>query len=341
MRTSLLPENLTQALARVGDQLQAGKSLEDCLPPALGLLETLPPHLAIVAGGQIAEAAKLYRRQPDDSILALFTRRLSDKEQLLRFRGSEKLFIFHFDGRIREAALQRITGPISSAFLFAAIAWRLNDWVEQVRSAATACAARTFNQTSPSIIAQAAKILMLREYTWQRWDKERGVLWDCFARNDVAEAMANDLISAQQGPSARILRQALKQPSIDSHLDGIAQSAVQPGARAAALQTLLAGEAKWPNGWEYYWIDKSLGRRGTRTKYETRPIEQRDGQDTPGLIVRGLHDLSAMVRRVAAQALIDRGVEIPDARNLASELLKDRSPAVRERAAYLLRDDAA
>ena len=55
------------------------------------------------------------------------------------------LFLFHPSGYIREAALDSIVTPPTSAFFFAALAWRLNDWAGPVRKAAERCAVRVMN----------------------------------------------------------------------------------------------------------------------------------------------------------------------------------------------------
>ena len=56
------------------------------------------------------------------------------------FPGLRYLFIFHGDETIREAALGKIVSGLPSPFLFAAIAWRLNDRALPVRRAAAECA---------------------------------------------------------------------------------------------------------------------------------------------------------------------------------------------------------
>ncbi|MBU6396056.1 MAG: hypothetical protein KGQ75_15910, partial [Sphingomonadales bacterium] len=70
-------------------------------------------------------------------------------------------------------------------------------------------------------------------------------------RRDVASELAAQIIERPSGPTARILRGALQTPWMDSFLPQIAGSAVQPATRAVAYETLIAGQASWPNGWRW------------------------------------------------------------------------------------------
>src|SRR5438552_5596898 len=136
-KPSILPTALEQVLASVGQRLDRGESVEAELPAAIAGISALPAASISQAATVIADTARLCRRRPNVSLLdTLFGKRLTDKEQLLHLPDARFLFLFHLDGRMREASLQRISGGLPSSFLFAAVAWRLNDWAEQVRAAA-------------------------------------------------------------------------------------------------------------------------------------------------------------------------------------------------------------
>ncbi|QNA87194.1 hypothetical protein G4G27_23350 [Sphingomonas sp. So64.6b] len=296
---------------------------------------TIDPHHLSQAEGDIVSAAALYRwRRAPLWIERFFRTRLTDQHQLDLVDGLEYLFLFHRDGRLREAALRKIQGPIPNAFILAAIAWRLNDWVDPIRAAAVACVERTFSRTSPQVMAEAALVLLVRQGTWGRWGSERGVLDAAFERRDVADILADIIAKRSTGPMATIFRQSLRSSVLDDHIERLAVAASQPSVRAAATQSLIDGFASWTVGWRWQWIDKSMGVRRRETAFEKRPLTTQIDRAT--MIRRGLKDRAATVRRVAMSGLIQHEAALSDAHRLASEALTDRSKSVRERAEFIL-----
>ncbi len=282
------------------------------------------------------EAAQLYRWRRETPIRArLFGSLLTDSEQLARVPGLEFLFLFHRDGHVREAALRKVAEPVPAAFLFAALAWRLNDWVAEVRAAAVDCATRTFPITAPEIIAEGAMVLLGRDGTWGRWAQERQILEHSLERVDVAEKLADIFAMRTTGPAATALRHALRSATMDRHLARLARSAIQPAVRALATQVLIEGAARWPNGWQWRWIDKSMGIRRAETAFESRSLTVQS--DRVAVIDAGLSDRSAAVRNIAIVGLIRHREMIPNVRQRATPLLNDRSRRVRERAEFLLK----
>ena len=244
-----LPEALRTRLAEVGARLERQQSIADVYAGIDASLNELAPNNLVRAEREIFETAKLWRQRSNHpGLLRLLSPRISDREQLERVPGLEVLFIFHRDGYVREAALKKIAGALPGAFLFSAIAWRLNDWVEPVRLAARDCASRCFPLTGPDVIAGAALTLLARENSWSRWSKERDVLDAAFSRPDVVEALARAITSSVTGPMATILRYALRQNALDGYLEMFAARAAQPFVRATAAQALIDGHASWPRG---------------------------------------------------------------------------------------------
>lgn len=337
---SALPNDLADALRGIGDRLEQQLDIAGDYEGVVQGLNGLPPALLAQAEREVVETARLYhwnyrRRDVPSTFKRWFSPRLSDSEQLHRVPDLEYLFLFHRDGLIREAALKKMAGPIPSAFLFVAVAWRLNDWVTQVRAAAVDCAARVFPLTSPGVIAEGAMILLQRDSTWRRWDSERLRLNEAFARPDVAERLADLLATRTIGPSATILRYALRSSSMDAHLSRLARQAVQPAVRAVATQALIDGFTSWPNGWRWRWIDKSMGDRRAETIFEKRELTV--PTDRMAQVKASLSDRSAAVRSAAVSGLIRYHDEFADARSLAEPLLSDPSKRVSERAEFLLR----
>ena len=337
-RSNILSPALHVALAEIGRKLARSERIGDELVRAVTLMSDLSPADIAHADSAIADAAQLhhYRQVPSQVGLWLrFRTNVSDTEQLLRTPGLEQLFIFHRDGRLREAALLRLSGGLPNSFLFAAVAWRLNDWAPPVRAAAVLCARRCFPATAPAVVAATAKALLVRRLTWVRWAHERQPLDEAFDRADVTKYLASIFIQTRTGPVATMLRHALSRPAIDIYLDEIARRAVQPTVRAVALETLIDRRAKWPIGYAWEWIDKSMGLRRRVIAFDNRGIDIATSRGA--LITRGVHDRSALVRRVALDAVMRHLPGTSEGQEYAAKLAEDRSSSVRERAAFVLR----
>jgi hypothetical protein len=337
-RSRILSPALHVALAEIGQKLARSERIGDELVRAVDLMSELSPADIAHADSAIADAALLHHHRQVPSRVHLWLRFRTDEpdmEQLLRTPGLENLFIFHRDGRLREAALLRLSGRLPNPFLFAAVAWRLNDWALPVRAAAVLCAHRCFPATLPAIVAASAKTLLVRQLTWGRWANERQPLAHAFNRVDVAECLASSFIESRTGPMATTLRYALRSSAIDVHLDAIAREAVQPSVRAVALAMLIDGRAKWPSGYTWEWIDKSMGLRRRVMAFDQRALDI--ATPTSALIARGVTDRSATVRRVALDGVMRHLLGSGEGRDYAAQLVEDRSLSVRQRAAFILR----
>ncbi len=337
-RSNFLSPDLHVTLAEIGQKLARSERIGEELVRAVDLMSDLSPADIARADSAIADAALLHIHRQVPSRVGLWLRfrtNVSDMEQLLRTPGLEKLFIFHRDGRLREAALVRLSGGLPNPFLFAAIAWRLNDWAYPVRAAAVLCARRCFPSTAPAVVAATARALLVRRLTWARWANECQPLDEAFTRADVAQHLADIFIQSRTGPAATMLRHALRCPALDQYLNEIARRAVQPAVRAVALETLIDRRAKWPIGYAWEWIDKSMGLRRRVIAFDNRDVDIATSKGD--LIARGVHDRSAAVRRVALDAVIRHMSGISEGKEYAAKLAEDSSWSVRERAAFILR----
>ncbi|MEH2493917.1 hypothetical protein V1294_000396 [Bradyrhizobium sp. AZCC 1678] len=333
-RRSVLPPPLAAKLAALGNKLgQSDDELEDVLAE----LSALPANEIVPASREIATAVRFgwWREQNGFLLPPLFGGAASTPQLLRKNHDYAWLFLFHPSGYAREAALDSINDPPASAFFFATLAWRLNDWVRPVRQAALRCAERVLHQTTTDVAAKAALYLLDRRLVWGRWTDEANILDSVFGRRDVIAGLATHLQGQSTGAVATCLRSASRYPDIDEHLPHIAAAAVQPSVRAVAYQWLIAGKATWPVGFEWAWIDKVYGLRRRIPVLASRDI--RATRPAAEWIREGIHDKSAFVRRIAADALVGARAQIPDADNLIAHLAKDRSPAIRSRADFMLR----
>jgi hypothetical protein len=331
-----LPEDLERSIAELGRGLSSG--------PAGGLLESCLAGLAALPAGSVSQVAFRIARTPgfrrwEPAAPTGLSRLLGHTWTPQRLLGADPryawLFVFHADGRVRECALTAIPAPPSSAFQFAALALRLNDWVGQVRTVAVAAAQRTFAATDAEVAAAAAAELLTRLESWGRWGDERAALDAAFGRGDVLRSLAVRLQGSTAGPLPTTLRQALRYPGIDAHLEALALQAATPGVRATALDALVRGRAAWTTGYSWEWIDKTYGVRRRVPQLEIRELTV-NGAPEP-LIRLGLADHSAVVRKVAAAALVEVRETLLDADELIARLARDPSGAVRMRADYMLR----
>lgn len=331
-----LSPKLSARLSSLGERLECGASERE-LRDVLNDLAALPADRIVRASCEIPTLAKLgtWRPQRPFSILRLFRKPLSEHDLLKMNPDYAWLFLFHYSGYVREEALHAIQAPPASPFFFAAIAWRLNDWVEQVRQAATDCAMRVLPRTDPAVAATAALYLLDRQFAWGRWSDVSQVLHATFSDKKVIAALASHLRERTTGPLATCLRYALKYPNIDEHLPSLAAEAIQPAVRSVAYQCLLTGKATWPAGHDWAWIDKVYGIRRRVPKLETRPLN--GSPDVADLIRQGICDRSPKIRRVAANALTEARKHLPDADQLIGILATDASPSVRSWADFMLR----
>lgn len=340
-RNSILPLPLLDRLHAIGNDLEHNAVDADDLAAAVELMATLPLRHLSQAIAEIRHHGRLFVPSvaitPGRELLQLFafqSRAASAGNLLARTPKLELLFLCHSNGYLREAALQKLDGGLSSPFLIGLIVARLNDWVPEIRRTARACLARIAARTRPEVVAQAALHLLVRTHSWRRWHAEAAAFHDVLALPEVARALAEAISAATTGPIATTLRAASRRPALDPYLLDLLRRARQPAVRAAALRTLLDGKARWAEGTEKKWIDKSLGLFRHGPAWCERPVER--PLPASALIELGLLDRTAAVRKVAASGLIAHFDAIPNARTLAERLLDDRSPAVRERAAFAL-----
>lgn len=331
-KEAVLPEPVRVLLESLRSRSGGGFSSERTAAAVAGVA-ALPPDIVPAAAHEIACAVR-----PRSVRYGFFrswsARPIADQEWLQRVPSLEWIFLFHEDGYVREAALAKIDAGAPSAFFVVAVAYRLNDWVREVRAAARRCADRSFPKTEPKHLAEAALFLLDRGRSWRRWGHEADALPKALVSRDVAAVLAETMAGRAQGPMPQVLARLLRWPEMDAHLPALFRAALQPGVRALTLDALIRGTARLPAGRENKWVDRSMGRYAQVTRFEERPLAVHLPVDA--LVLEGARDPGAAVRRVAGQALIDRRTDDPGARVILERLAGDPSPAVRSRAKFAL-----
>jgi len=333
-----MKDELRLALNQIGAAQASGEAPRDILKQVLDYLSELPPSRVTTADFEIAREARLW---PDIRRPGLIWPNVPDRSASTLLRRQPEmawLFIFHRDGYQREAALNLLSGSAPSPFLLAAIAWRLNDWVPQVRRAARRAFSRIVLATPLATLAAVVPFFVLQTRSWLRWEPESAMLpGQMLARPDVVEALGQWFLSATSGPVGQTLQLMLQHEHFDSLLPILSKRAVLPTVRGIALRTLIQREATWQVGFEREWIDKVFGLSRRVPVFHRRQVQ------SPGTwehyIEDGLHDRSVMVRRIAADALSRDPHRYPRLEEALQWMARDRSSAIRARAEFLARQD--
>lgn len=238
------------------------------------------------------------------------------------------------NGHVREAALSVLTQLPDSAFFVAALAWRLNDWVQPVRRAAAACADRVLPQMSVQAIVGAASFLLGRLHSWGRWEEPPDVLLRAIGRPDCIAALAAQLARSAEIP-AGALRAAMRLGLLDDHVQALSRTAVRPEFRAALLKAMLDLEVTWVTHYEREWVDKRYGITRRVPVLGRRRLQLPVSVDA--LIRQGAEDRSVLVRRIAASGLVKHAADLPHVKQLMQLFAADKSPSIRWRMDYLAR----
>jgi hypothetical protein len=330
----VLPDVVQGRLRRLGEDIRSGRNLTPGLEAVLAEFDALPPELAVAGDREVANLCGLHssmRFLPSDAVSPEHW----DVGLLARSPGLEWICMLHGNGRVREQALDRIKVPPRNAFLFAALAYRLNDWAWQVRAAAERCARRVFPATMPEVVADTAMFLLERKRFWQRWRGEALALDDALLRQEVAGPLADRIVAQRSGPAAAVLGETLRGAAMDPYLPAIAREAAQPSVRALAFRCLIERRASWFEGYTREWVDKPLGISRRVPVLGGRPLAAAVPREE--LVALAAADRAAAVRRVAADALIEYRNELESIDTLAGLLTGDENPGVRERMDFLTR----
>lgn len=260
--------------------------------------------------------------------------RNTEIEAVKQIAGLSSVFIFHGDGRVREAALKHFHEPLASPVSVYGLFWRLNDWAPQVRQATQNTLNRLMPVTSADVIVPALRILLPHVMNWGRWSQEGQETLDVtLMRSDVLEMLIDDIVTTRQAQLGYQFREICRNSAVDQHLERMFYKAQLPHIRAMALDALLSQTVIWPTRERrQVWIDRYMGRYRIEQVFIKRDVTVTI--DPYSLIVAGALDRAAIVRKRAASALIayrnfpEIGSKLDE---VAASLENDPSIAVRGR----------
>jgi hypothetical protein len=323
-----------------GQNTRPGNAAEAAAHAAAGLLEAtlsgdfnradpeLLEALAAVAVADVQRYIERVRRLYSD-----FERRESVRRQrwmsprskpteterylIERTRSGAFILVCSGNGFERERALEAVR-QIPNGFCLALIIVRLNDWVDEVRTAARSALLRHAATLDTDVLLQCFE-LYLASSDWGRMNvADRVACDDLFRRRVPSEFLIAAIISSRDDRWPRSISRMLRRADWDTELPRIANTARHWGVRFKAIQALLRGEHQWAD-------------RGSRR----RPLSV--AIDREVLIHRGLEDSSPNIRLAALRAYAETlDISKDVSRPRFEQLVLDQSAKVASSAAFWL-----
>ncbi|MGH1446830.1 MAG: hypothetical protein ACRBBO_12375 [Cognatishimia sp.] len=348
-KRSVLPEDVQELARELGISFRRKLVSAELVTAFRRTLQNLPAELVPRAAYEIREIAQMnmgYSQKEPVGLIsrllqALGLKRINASTLLKKHPDLSWLLMFHGSGYLRQAAMQALTTSPSCPFEFAAIVYRLNDWVGNVRTASTEYAREFLVTASAETISESAFFLLPQVGHLNRWD-DQSLLFvnDSFYRADVLFEMRQKFLDYRSGMLGKSLRLILQRADFDIHLEKLALDAHLPTVRAIAAETLLMGRARWFVGYRREWVNKSYGVTRRVAEFETRKVEIDFGVEE--ILSAAVRDRSSLVRRIAADFLISKREHLTAEMAELSDILRnDKSSAVRSRIDFLDRTIAS
>jgi hypothetical protein len=238
------------------------------------------------------------------------------------------------NGFRRENILRCRQGQAANAFFLALALRRLNDWVPEVRVAARESLPHLAEASSTENVVSALWYTLAHCGSWGRMGAaERQLLVELTTIGNVAPALSLRILRAAAGPAAHVLAEAGRGPALDPYLREFAGQAVQPSVRAMAYRCLVEERIVWTVGRKWIWTELQWckGRFERITEERALPKTERMVE----LLAGAVSDRSVLVRRVAADLVIDRLDQVQaEAPDIVMRLATDPNRTVAERGRY-------
>jgi hypothetical protein len=342
-KKSVFPENVQELARELGVSFQRKRVSAELVSAFRSALQNLPAESVPRGASEIREIAQMnmgYGYREPIGLRSSFFQALGlnhkNGDHLLRDHPDLGwLLMFHGSGYVRQAAMESLTTSPSCPFEVAAVAYRLNDWVSNVRAASTTYAREFLVTASAEAIGESAFFLLPQMNFLRRWDDQAlSVLQDSIYRSEVLDEMLKQFTATRGGKVGRSLRLILQRDDFDIHLAKLAFDARLPTVRAIAVETLLMGRARWFLGYRREWVNKVYGITRRVAEFETRNVEIDFGVEE--ILEAAARDKSSLVRRIVADFLISKREQLTaEMAELSDVLRNDRSSSVRSRIDFL------
>ncbi|TYC64418.1 hypothetical protein FMN50_00100 [Rhodobacterales bacterium] len=247
------------------------------------------------------------------------------------------LLMFHESGYVRQAAMEALTTSPNCPFEVAAVVYRLNDWVANVRAASMSYARKSLVTAGAEAICESAFFLLPQTTCLHRWDDEGlSIVKDTIYRPDVLNKLREQFLMPRSGEVGQSLRLILQRADFDSSIEQLALDAKLPTVRAIAIEALLMKRARWFVGYRREWVNKVYGVSRRVAEFAERKVEIEF--ETIDILEAAAQDKSSTVRRIAANFLILNREELtPKMAEILEALKRDRCAAVRSRIDFIAR----
>lgn len=237
------------------------------------------------------------------------------------------LAIHAADGHLRECAVK--LAPMDDTAALTALLLRCNDWAAPVRTAAFARLEAVLPRLSQADLRRFCLFVLDRVTRWERGGA--AVAQMLAAHHDWPLVVKATFMETATGPLARSLRQFLRSPDYDWALPDLALRGQSVFVRAVAVETLLTGQARWTEGYDWVWHDKVFNLRRKVPRRGKRVVEV--SSTTRAMVLRHAgQDQSAKLRSLAADHLITVGAVEGD--SLVTSLTNDKAKSVQWRMTY-------
>lgn len=206
-KRSVFPEDVQRALLAFQEAVSKGRVAHHQVQAALDGLSNLPAEICPSGAREIPGLAFPYQ--------------LDYRPLLAKHHALAGIYLFHWDGYMREAALRMPSALRLTPFWVAAIVQRLNDWVPQVRRAAMDCLTSVLLKADVSVLIDVATSLLHRRRQWKRGEEELTVLDDLVSAPGVFDGLIEYLTVAYEKAPHRTLVAMLKYPELDRALPAL------------------------------------------------------------------------------------------------------------------------
>lgn len=342
-KRSVLPENIQELARELGASFQRKLVSAELVTEFRRALKNLPAESVPRGADEIREIAQMNmgygHREPvglgSSFLQALGLKRMNGDTLLQEHPDLGWLLMFHGSGYVRQASMEALTTSPSCPFEVAAVVYRLNDWVGNVRKASSEYARKFLVTASAKAISESAFFLLPQVNHLNRWDdRTLSVVHDSIYREEVLEELREQFLTPRSGKVGQSLRLILQRADFDIHLEKLALEASLPTVRAIATETLLTGRARWFLGYRREWVSKVYGITQRVAEFETRNVEIDFGVEE--ILGAAARDKSSLVRRIAADFLISKREHLTaEMAEVSDALRKDKSSAVRSRIDFL------
>ncbi|WP_316014243.1 hypothetical protein [Roseobacter sp. HKCCA0434] len=344
-RESVLPETVQRLTHDLGMAVQSRTVSPTLVSAFRAALRDVPAEAVPRAAAEIRDVGQMFAWHLD-------TKTTGAESQLLHMIGLARktpdsllrehpdlgwFFMFHGSGYLRQAAMEALPTSPDSPFEVAAVVYRMNDWVENVRAASRVYAKKFLPSSDARTISEAAFFLIHQATLFGRWtDTSRSVVLENIYREDVLARLKEQFLAARSGKIGRSLSLILRRSDFDGYLRDLVMDADSPIVRAIAADTLLTKRARWHVGHRREWVNKALGVARRVPTFESRVVTI----DIPvmDVLTAAMNDKSAQVRRTAADYLVANRYSLtPEMMVFRDRLSTDKSPAIRFRMDFLNR----